>query len=127
MLLLPLLKIFKHVNPTLCWSAQICYWSWMAKTVVLAAVFFTTLIMAVALLLSGCRRVASSSATGNTLFMHIFSDSDPQYLENLKFFVGYGVSQDYIYIYAFSTPGLRKITSAFEIYSAVTLQNAGEA
>ena len=31
---------------------------------------------------------------GKTLVVHIFADTDPQYIENLKFFVHYGISGD---------------------------------
>lgn len=32
-----------------------------------------------------------SSADGKTLIVHIFADTDPAYLENLKFFVEWGI------------------------------------
>ena len=33
-------------------------------------------------------------APGKTLVVHIFADTDPQYIENLKFFVHYGIAGD---------------------------------
>ena len=68
----------------------------MAIFKVTAVALFTTIAMTIAVLLSGFKftQIANSSATDNTLVVHVFSDSDPQYLENLKFFVRYGVSQD---------------------------------
>lgn len=33
-----------------------------------------------------------AAARGKTLVVYVFSDTDPEYLENLKFFVQYGVS-----------------------------------
>ena len=35
-----------------------------------------------------------SSADGKTLIVHIFADTDPEYLENLKFFVQWGISPE---------------------------------
>ena len=33
-------------------------------------------------------------APGRTLVLHMFADTDPQYIENLKFFVHYGISEE---------------------------------
>ena len=64
-----------------------------AKLKILAAAV-PTAVLAVVLYLSASERFANTAATGHTLVIHIFSDSDPQYFENLKFFVRYGVSQE---------------------------------
>ena len=46
--------------------------------------------------------VGFSSANGKTLIVHIFADTDPEYLENLKFFVEWGIpvedQSDYIIV-----------------------------
>ena len=43
-----------------------------------------------------------SSANGKTLVIHIFADTDPEYLENLKFFVQWGIppqdQSDYVIV-----------------------------
>lgn len=43
-----------------------------------------------------------SAANGKTLVIHIFADTDPEYLENLKFFVQWGIppqdQADYIVV-----------------------------
>ncbi len=43
-----------------------------------------------------------SSANGKTLIIHIFADTDPEYLENLKFFVQWGIppqdQSDYVVV-----------------------------
>ena len=39
---------------------------------------------------SGC----FNAHLGKTLVVHIFADNDPEYLENLKFFVQYGILQE---------------------------------
>ena len=46
------------------------------------------------LFLFALRQLDSSATKGTTLIIHIFSDSDPQYIGNLEFFVRYGVPQD---------------------------------
>ena len=47
-------------------------------------------------------------ASSSTLIMFVFADTDPQYLENLKFFVRHGVSEeravDYIIIVQTNSP-----------------------
>ena len=43
-----------------------------------------------------------SAANGKTLIIHIFADTDPEYLENLKFFVQWGIppqdQSDYVVV-----------------------------
>ena len=67
--------------------------STLAKLKLLAAAL-PTAVLAVVLYLAASNHLVDSETTGNTLIIYIFSDSDPQYIENLKFFVRYGVSQE---------------------------------
>lgn len=60
-----------------------------------------------------------SSTDGKTLIVHIFADTDPEYLENLKFFVEWGISvqdqADYVIVVQStdaSTVGLPSFFSA---------------
>lgn len=43
-----------------------------------------------------------SAANGKTLIIHIFADTDPEYIENLKFFVQWGIppqdQSDYVVV-----------------------------
>lgn len=49
-----------------------------------------------------------SSADGKTLVVHIFADTDPEYLENLKFFVEWGIpvqdQADYVIVVQSTEP-----------------------
>lgn len=64
-----------------------------------AAVFFACLTIALTLTVLTGRKDSKTPAClrahqDKTLVVHIFADTDPEYLENLKFFIRYGILQE---------------------------------
>ena len=77
---------------------------------VLVAACLTLIATAAVLILFVSKDLNHSAAPGSTLIIHIFADTDPQYFDNLKFFVRHGVSEesavDYVIIVQTDSPSL---------------------